>query len=97
MANEASSPEASPSPDFAAVGEPSKDKDKAQWDDTKLRAFFDEGDHVRDLLAVVYDTSDVDPADSGVSGLFREQNARLAEITTVRISSVWSSFHEPCR
>lgn len=88
-ANELSSPEDSPSPDFTTVDEPSKDKEQAQWDDAKLRAFFDEGDHVRDLLAVVYDTSDVDPADSGVSGLFREQNARLAEITTVRFSSVW--------
>ncbi|RDA83955.1 hypothetical protein CP532_6910 [Ophiocordyceps camponoti-leonardi (nom. inval.)] len=55
------------------------------WDDTKLRAFFDEGDNIRDLLAVVYDKSDVEPAGSDhpvVGGLFREQNAKLAEITT---------------
>ncbi|RDA94504.1 hypothetical protein CP533_2730 [Ophiocordyceps camponoti-saundersi (nom. inval.)] len=55
------------------------------WDDTKLRAFFDEGDHIRDLLAVVYDKSDVEPAGNDhpvVGGLFREQNAKLAEITT---------------
>lgn len=84
-AQEASSPEDSPTPDFATVDETSKERDQPQWDDAKLRAFFDEGDHVRDLLAVVYDTSDVDPSDSNASGLFREQNARLAEITTVSI------------
>ncbi|KAF4119753.1 SH3 [Geosmithia morbida] len=58
---------------------------RSSWDDAKLRAFFDEGDHVRDLLAVVYDTSDVDPVGHDhpvIGGLFREQNARLAEITT---------------
>lgn len=82
-AQEASSPEDSPTPDFAIVDESSKERDQPQWDDAKLRAFFDEGEHVRDLLAVVYDTSDVDPSDSAASGLFREQNARLAEITTV--------------
>lgn len=78
-----SSPEDSPTPDFATVDEAPKEKNQHQWDDEKLRAFFDEGDHVRDLLAVVYDTSDVDPSDSNTSSLFREQNARLAEITTV--------------
>ncbi|KAG9252601.1 SH3 domain-containing protein [Emericellopsis atlantica] len=64
-----------------ATGAPSPQQ---QWDDEKLRAFFDEGDHVRDLLAVVYDTSGVEPTGDHpiVSGLFREQNAKLAEITT---------------
>jgi hypothetical protein len=55
------------------------------WDDSKLRAFFDEGDHVRDLLVVVYDKTNVASAgkDHPIAGtLFREQNAKLAEITT---------------
>lgn len=78
----------SPSPDLRQTdGTPKDDKEAQQtWDDTKLRAFFDAGDHVRDLLAVVYDTSDVEPAGHDhpvVNSLFREQNAKLAEITTV--------------
>jgi hypothetical protein len=58
------------------------------WDDEKLRAFFDDGEHVRDLLMVVYDKTDVEPVGKDhpvVSGMFREQNAKLAEITTVSI------------
>lgn len=57
----------------------------ATWNDNNLRAFFDSGADVRDLLAVVYDKSDVEPAgaDHPVAGnLFKEQNAKLAEITT---------------
>lgn len=81
--HEASSPEDSPSPDLTSASDATKDTEQPQWDDAKLRAFFDEGEHVRDLLTVVYDTSDVDPTESNASGLFREQNARLAEITTV--------------
>lgn len=75
VADEPSS-DGSPSPDL---------KQEQGWDDTKLRAFFDEGDHVRDLLAVVYDTSNVEPvgADHPIVSGFREQNAKLAEITTV--------------
>jgi hypothetical protein len=56
------------------------------WNDAKLRAFFDSSSDIRDLLVVVYDKSDVSPAgpDHPVAGtLFREQNAKLAEITTV--------------
>jgi hypothetical protein len=56
------------------------------WNDTNLRAFFDSGSDIRDLLMVVYDKTDVTPAgpDHPVVGtLFKEQNARLAEITTV--------------
>ncbi|KYK56649.1 SH3 domain containing protein [Drechmeria coniospora] len=92
---EGHSPEASPSPDQARmVGGRQRHGSVASrestWDDTKLRAFFDEPDHIRDLLAVVYDKTDDDdePASSDhpiVSGLFREQNAKLAEITTVRL------------
>lgn len=56
------------------------------WNDTSLRAFFDSGADIRDLLVVVYDKSDVEPvgSDHPVAGaLFKEQNAKLAEITTV--------------
>ncbi|KAI0480591.1 hypothetical protein GGR56DRAFT_687796 [Xylariaceae sp. FL0804] len=55
------------------------------WNDDNLRAFFDSGSEIRELLTVVYDNSDVPPAgpDHPVAGtLFREQNAKLAEITT---------------
>lgn len=56
------------------------------WNDTSLRAFFDSGSDIRDLLVVVYDKTDVEPvgSDHPVAGtLFKEQNAKLAEITTV--------------
>ncbi|CAN8096839.1 unnamed protein product [Discula destructiva] len=55
------------------------------WNDTSLRAFFDSGADIRDLLVVVYDKTDVEPVgpDHPVAGaLFKEQNAKLAEITT---------------
>src|SRR5690606_33766412 len=58
----------------------------AAWNDAKLRAFFDSGTDIRDMLMVVLDKSDVAPAGPDhpiVGGLFREQNAKLAEITTV--------------
>ncbi|GKT51611.1 tip elongation protein 1 [Colletotrichum spaethianum] len=57
----------------------------SSWNDTKLRAFFDSSSDIRDMLVVVYDKSDVPPAgpEHPVAGsLFREQNAKLAEITT---------------
>lgn len=56
------------------------------WNDNNLRAFFDSGSEIRDLLTVVYDKSDVPQVgpDHPIAGsLFREQNAKLAEITTV--------------
>ncbi|RYP84199.1 hypothetical protein DL770_005241 [Monosporascus sp. CRB-9-2] len=61
------------------------------WNDTNLRAFFDSGSEIRDLLTVVYDKTDVPPAgpEHPVVGLFREPNAKLAEITTV---SNWTYF-----
>lgn len=58
------------------------------WNDTSLRAFFDSGSDIRDLLVVVYDKNDVEPVgpDHPVAGaLFKEQNAKLAEITTVSV------------
>lgn len=69
---------ASPSPELP-------DEEKS-WDDGRLRKFFDSGEDVRDMLVVVYDKTDVAPAGPDhpvVGGLFREQNAKLAEITTV--------------
>lgn len=87
---EGRSPEASPSPELmqAKDNSSSASGNREQWDDGKLRAFFDEGEHIRDLLAVVYDKSDVPAVDNEhpyAGSLFREQNAKLAEITTVRI------------
>ncbi|KAK2612185.1 protein phosphatase regulator [Conoideocrella luteorostrata] len=89
---EAISPEASPSPELGPArtdvgrgGSSASIGKEPTWDDTRLRAFFDESDHIRDLLVVVYDKSNVEPAGSDhpvVGGLFREQNAKLAEITT---------------
>ncbi|KIE01578.1 SH3 domain containing protein, partial [Metarhizium majus ARSEF 297] len=89
---EGDSPEASPSPepeetvdDVARESSSASSGKEGAWDDTKLRAFFDESDHIRDLLAVVYDKTNVEPAGIDhpvVGGLFREQNAKLAEITT---------------
>ncbi|KAK4195562.1 hypothetical protein QBC40DRAFT_19236 [Triangularia verruculosa] len=58
---------------------------RSSWNDANLRAFFDSGSDIRDLLVVVYDKSNVDPVASDhpvASSLFREQNAKLAEITT---------------
>ncbi|SPO02885.1 related to ATP dependent RNA helicase [Cephalotrichum gorgonifer] len=82
----------SPSPDLLDAGEASKEDSRevkeaseAAWDDEKLRAFFDSGTDIRDMLVVVYDKTDVAPAGPDhpiVGGLFREQNAKLAEITT---------------
>ncbi|KAG5977536.1 hypothetical protein E4U55_006694 [Claviceps digitariae] len=86
--------EGSPSPELVVQTEndvvrggssSSNGKEAAVWDDSKLRAFFDESDHIRDLLVVVYDKTNVEPAGNDhpvVGGLFREQNAKLAEITT---------------
>ncbi|KAJ4150016.1 hypothetical protein LMH87_010784 [Akanthomyces muscarius] len=79
------SPNASPSPELMSKGGSAASSRKEAWDDVKLRAFFDESDHIRDLLAVVYDKSDVEPVGAdhpAIGGLFREQNAKLAEITT---------------
>ncbi|KAH7144453.1 hypothetical protein B0J13DRAFT_444010 [Dactylonectria estremocensis] len=88
---EGRSSEEVPSPELLHGDETPKDSSSTRsgkersWDDDKLRAFFDESDHVRDLLVVVYDKTNVEPESKEhpvVSGLFREQNAKLAEITT---------------
>lgn len=73
---------ASPSPELPE--EPAARE--GSWNDERLRAFFEGGAGIRDMLVVVYDKTDVAPAGPDhpvVGGLFREQNAKLAEITTV--------------
>lgn len=75
---------ASPSPELPEEP-PARE---ATWDDDRLRAFFEGGSGIRDMLVVVYDKTDVAPAGPDhpvVGGLFREQNAKLAEITTVSL------------
>ncbi|KAI1327850.1 hypothetical protein F5Y16DRAFT_370476 [Xylariaceae sp. FL0255] len=93
---ERSSPVSSPSPDLGDVDDQThRNQDSmttststtttSTWNDASLRAFFDSGSEIRDLLVVVYDKTDVPPAgpDHPIAGsLFREQNAQLAEITT---------------
>lgn len=79
------SPELIPGDETPKDSSSTKSAKEAGWDDEKLRAFFDDGEHVRDLLMVVYDKTDVEPVSKDhpvVSGMFREQNAKLAEITT---------------
>ncbi|KAK3302250.1 uncharacterized protein B0T15DRAFT_496722 [Chaetomium strumarium] len=71
-------------PDHKTLQTPSTTRSES-WDDASLRAFFDSSSDIRDLLVVVYDKSNVDPVGSDhpvANSLFREQNAKLAEITT---------------
>lgn len=91
-----SSPISSPSPELIDHndGDSHENKDSittssstatTSWNDVNLRAFFDSGSEIRDLLVVVYDKTDVEPAgpDHPVAGnLFREQHSKLAEITS---------------
>jgi len=60
------------------------------WNDASLRTFFDSSDDVRDLLVVVYEQPDIHSAGEHpvVGSLFREQNAKLAEITTVSLFNI---------
>jgi hypothetical protein len=84
--SEVPSPELGPGDETPKDSSPTRSAKEPGWDDEKLRAFFDDGEHVRDLLMVVYDKTDVEPVGKDhpvVSGMFREQNAKLAEITTV--------------
>ncbi|KAK0646528.1 hypothetical protein B0T16DRAFT_429343 [Cercophora newfieldiana] len=92
-----SSPRSSPSPELIdhEDGDPHENKDSittsssaatsSTWNDVNLRAFFDSGSEIRDLLVVVYDKTDVEPVgpDHPIAGnLFKEQHSKLAEITT---------------
>jgi hypothetical protein len=89
--SEVPSPELGPGDATPKDASPTRSVKSPGWDDEKLRAFFDDGEHVRDLLMVVYDKTDVEPVSKDhpvVSGMFREQNAKLAEITTVSFVTV---------
>ncbi|KAI1423837.1 hypothetical protein F5Y12DRAFT_797993 [Xylaria sp. FL1777] len=92
-----SSPVSSPSPELADVNSSTHKKQESMtpsvsttttstWNDANLRAFFDSGSEIRDLLVVVYDDKTdappVGPNHPIANSLFREQNAKLAEITT---------------
>ncbi|GAW22367.1 hypothetical protein ANO14919_119040 [Xylariales sp. No.14919] len=92
-----SSPVSSPSPELAdADSSTPRNQDSitpsasaaagSTWNDANLRAFFDSGSEIRDLLVVVYDDkTNAPPVDTNhpiANSLFREQNAKLAEITT---------------
>ncbi len=60
----------------------------ATWSDAHLRTFFDDDADIKDLLVVVYDKSGVVPAGADhpiVGNLFREENAKLADITNVSL------------
>ncbi|KAG9243287.1 hypothetical protein BJ878DRAFT_125483 [Calycina marina] len=86
------SPVSSPSPDIIDGEEARENKSiatastsTATWSDAHLRTFFDDDSDIKDLLVVVYDKSGVVPAgpDHPITGnLFREENAKLADITT---------------
>lgn len=93
---ETSSPAPSPSPELVNVNEKRQSKGSESrtststltpaWNDSHLRTFFDDDGDIRDLLVVVYDNSGVVPAgpDHPVAGkLFKEENARLKDITSV--------------
>lgn len=86
----------SPSPDYTPSrdGEMRSGKKNSEhtptptptWNDAQLRTFFDDDADIRDLLVVVYDKTDVKPAGSDhpvIGGLFKDENAKLKDITTV--------------
>ena len=53
------------------------------WDDAKLRAYFEDGRDVRDLLLLVHDKSNLKPAPPNhpiAKNLFKEENRRLGEM-----------------
>ncbi|KAI0402915.1 hypothetical protein F4802DRAFT_331520 [Xylaria palmicola] len=92
-----SSPVSSPSPELAGADSSThRNQDSVTtsasltttptWNDANLRAFFDSGSEIRDLLVVIYDDkTDATPVGANhpiATSLFREQNAKLAEITT---------------
>jgi hypothetical protein len=89
------SPVSSPSPELIGVEDAREKKGPGSsttststptWSDAHLRTFFDDDADIKDLLVVVYDKSGVVPAgpDHPITGnLFREENAKLADITNV--------------
>ena len=98
---EAPSPSSSPSPELVDVDEIHGKKSSensistptsaSTWSDAHLRTYFDDDTDIKDLLVVVYDKSGVVPAgpDHPIMGsLFKEENAKLADITNVSRSSI---------
>ena len=89
---DAPSPVSSPSPELIDPEDATEKKSGSSttsttWSDSHLRTFFDDDGDIKDLLVVVYDKSGVVPAgpDHPVTGnMFREENAKLADITQVR-------------
>jgi hypothetical protein len=89
------SPASSPSPELLdaedarekkGAGSSTTSTSTPTWSDSHLRTFFDDDTDIKDLLVVVYDKSGVVPAgpDHPITGnLFREENAKLADITNV--------------
>ena len=100
------SPVSSPSPELIdaedarekkGAGSSTTSTSTPTWSDAHLRTFFDDDADIKDLLVVVYDKSGVVPAgpDHPITGnLFREENAKLADITTVR--QPYSYEKAPC-
>lgn len=90
---EPASPVSSVSPDLIDPEEVGEKKGGSSttsttWSDSQLRTFFDDDGDIRDLLVVVYDKSGVVPAgpDHPITGnLFKEENAKLADITQVSL------------
>ncbi|TVY40362.1 Tip elongation aberrant protein [Lachnellula subtilissima] len=89
---EAPSPQSSPSPELIDADDAQEKKggssttsaSNSTWSDAHLRTFFDDDADIKDLLVVVYDKSGVVPAgpDHPITGnLFRDENAKLADIT----------------
>jgi hypothetical protein len=90
---EPASPVSSPSPELVDAEDSREKKGPGSsttststptWSDSHLRTFFDDDADIKDLLVVVYDKSGVVPAgpDHPITGnLFREENAKLADIT----------------
>lgn len=96
---EAPSPASSPSPELVDIDDFNGKKSAGNsistptststWSDAHLRTFFDDDSDIKDLLVVVYDKSGVVPAgpDHPITGnLFKEENAKLADITNVTLS-----------
>lgn len=91
------SPVSSPSPELIdaedarekVAGSSTTSTSTPTWSDAQLRTFFDDDAEIKDLLVVVYDKSGVVPAgpDHPITGnLFKEENAKLADITNVSLS-----------
>jgi hypothetical protein len=98
------SPVSSPSPELIdaedarekkGAGSSTTSTSTPTWSDAHLRTFFDDDADIKDLLVVVYDKSGVVPAgpDHPITGnLFREENAKLADITNVSFLNLFYNF-----